>query len=54
MRLSTVLSLLTVLVMTGTAHAGGSGTAPLPDSLLLLVTGGAGVVGYAWWTRRKK
>jgi hypothetical protein len=53
MRFSTVLSLVTVLLLTGTAHAAGS-RVPEPGSLLLLATGAAGVAGYAWWTRRKK
>jgi len=49
---SIVLALVAVLVMTGTAHA--FSAVPLPDSLVLLVTGAAGIAGYAWWVGRKR
>jgi hypothetical protein len=52
MRLSTVLTLLAVLGFTGTAHAAGA-QVPLPPSLVFVVTGAAGIAGYAWWVRRK-
>ena len=53
MRLSAILALAGVLVVTGIAHAS-TPSVPLPDSLVLVVTGAVGVVGYAWWSRRKK
>jgi len=52
MRLWSVLTLAAVFGITGTAHAAGS-TVPFPPSLVLVVTGAAGIAGYAWWTRRK-
>ena len=36
------------------AHAAGGGTVPLPDSLVLIVSGVAGMVGVSWWVRRNK
>jgi len=53
MRFATVLSLVAVLVVAGTAYATSS-QVPLPGSLGLVLTGAAGVAGYAWWIRRKK
>jgi len=53
MRFSSVIALVTVLLLTGTAHAAGS-QVPEPGSLALLTTGAVGVIGYAWWTRRRK
>ena len=53
MRIATLLSLVAVLVVTGTAYASPS-QVPLPGSLTLVLTGAAGVAGYAWWVRRKK
>ena len=53
MRFATVLSLVAVLVVTGTAYAEPS-PVPLPGSVALVLTGAAGVIGYAWWLRRKK
>ena len=52
MRIATVLSLV-VLVIAGPAYASTS-QVPLPGSLALVLTGAAGVAGYAWWVRRKK
>ena len=53
MRFSSVTALVTVLLLTGTAHASPS-QVPEPGSLALLAMGAVGVVGYAWWTRRRK
>ena len=53
MRFATVLSVVAGLVVTGTAYAGTS-QVPLPGSVALVLTGAAGVAGYAWWVRRKK
>ena len=48
----TALAGITVLLMAGPAHAGGT-IVPEPGTLILLGTGAAAVGALAWWRKRK-